>query len=240
MVDYLSCIPDPTGVYHDHQQELNAQRDTPVCEPLRLWRALNTSKINRVFIKSPLGENSMRVQLAKCNARLSSSLQIENPTGHSARKTFCSVSVNNNVNALVVAQATKHKDPRTLMGYVNPTDNSLMEASLAISSAANLVQYNGSHFAGVSSSATDDFSDNDENDPSSKRSNIDYPIKRTRISAECGNTLSSSSSSSSSCVSHSSPIMSSKEKSVLTECIQSVPVSHNSRPNVFKFYFGNK
>ena len=53
-------------------------------------------------------------------------LQVENPTGHSGRKTFYSVAVNNNVSALVVAQATKRKDPKTLMGYVSVSDNSLM------------------------------------------------------------------------------------------------------------------
>ena len=76
-------------------------------------------------------------------------LQVENPTGHSGRKTFYSVVVNNNVSALVVAQATKHKDPKTLMGYVSVSDNSLMEASLSISSAANRVHLNSSSVAVV-------------------------------------------------------------------------------------------
>ena len=81
---------------------------------------------NRVFTSRPLGENSMREQIGKCNLRIPLELQVENPTGHSGRKTFCSVAVNNNVSALVVAQATKHKD---LMRYVSVSDNSLMEAS---------------------------------------------------------------------------------------------------------------
>ena len=91
----------------------------------------------------------MREQIGKCNLRIPSELQVENPTGHSGGKTFCSVAVNNNVSALVVAQATKHKDPKTLMGYVSVSDNSLMEASLAISSAANRVHLNSTSVAGV-------------------------------------------------------------------------------------------
>ena len=71
----------------------------------------------------------MREQIGKCNLHIPSELQVENPTGHSGRKTFCSVAVNNNVSALVVAQATKHKDPKILMEYVSLSDNSLMETS---------------------------------------------------------------------------------------------------------------
>ena len=120
-------------------------------------------------------------------------LQVENPTGHSGRKTFCSVAVNNNVSALVVAQATKHKDPKTLMGYVSVSDNSLMEASLSISSAANRVHLNSSSVAGVDLFA----------------SNCDYcsdneipPVKRLCVSSDFSDksncvSLSSSSSSSS-------------------------------------------
>ena len=79
------------------------------------------------------------------------------------------------------------------MGYVNPADNSLMEASLAVSSAANKVQFNGTQFAGVS--AIDD----DEDDEFTSKCRVhDQPSKRSRVLADCGNLLSSSPSSSSS------------------------------------------
>ena len=42
-----------------------------------------------------------------------------------------------------------HKDPKTLMGYVSVSDNSIMEASLTISSAINRVHLNRSSVAGV-------------------------------------------------------------------------------------------
>ena len=122
------------------------------------------------------------------------------------------------------------------MGYVNPADNSLMEASLVVSSAANKVQFNGTQFAGVS--AIDD----DEDDEFTYKCCVsDQPSKRSRIDADCCNLLSSSSSSSSSSrvSSDLSSNMSSREKSLLNECMQSIPASSNSRPPVFKFCFNN-
>ena len=192
-------IPDPTGSIHDALQIENAARNLPVSEPLRLWRALTTNRSNRVFTSRPLGENSMREQIGKCNLRIPLDLQVENPTGHSGRKTFCSVSVNNNVSALVVAQATKHKDPKTLMGYVSVSDNSLMEASLAISSAANRVHQNSTSVAGI-----DLFADN-----------CDYcsdndipPVKRLCVSSDL--------SDKSNCVTASSAFL----RSVILETVQ--------------------
>ena len=158
-----------------HLQIENAAPNLVVSEPLRLWRALTTNRSNRVFTSRPLGENSMREQICKCNLRIPLEPQLENPTGHSGRKTFCSVAVNDNVSALVVAQATKHKDPKTLMGYVSVSDNSLMEASLSIFSAANRVQLNSSSVAGVDLFANncDYCSDNDI-----------LPVKRLRVSSD--------------------------------------------------------
>ena len=65
-------IPDPTGSIHDALQIENAARNLVVSEPLRLWRALTTNRSNRVLTSRPLGENSMREQIGKCNSGTSS------------------------------------------------------------------------------------------------------------------------------------------------------------------------
>ena len=92
-------IPDPTGSIHDALQIENAARNLVVSNLVLLWPDLTTNQSNHVFTSRPLGENSMREQIGKCNLRIPLELQVENPTGHSGRKTFCSVTLNNNVSA---------------------------------------------------------------------------------------------------------------------------------------------
>ena len=52
------------------------------------------------------------------NERLPTDLQLTNPSGHSGRVSLSSIAINNNVGSIEVAAATKHKDPKSLLGYV--------------------------------------------------------------------------------------------------------------------------
>ena len=112
----------------------------------------------------------------------------------------------------MVAQASKHRKPTTLVGYVATCDNSLMEVSLAIAGAVHQVQYEETCFAGAS------YDDPDSSDsdyiPSSVPSDSENNSKRSRSSADCGiskSFLSASFSGNSRVLSISAPNMSAEE-----------------------------
>ena len=44
--------------------------------------------------------------------------------------------MNNNVGSVEVAEATKHRDPKSLLGYIRKDDNSHGAAALGVSNAA--------------------------------------------------------------------------------------------------------
>ena len=132
-----------------------------------------------------------------CNVRFPMHLRVSNATGHGTRHVFCTHAVNNNVSTAVVAQASKHRDPTTLVSYVATCDKSLMEAALAIAGAVHQVQYEDSFYAGVSYDESVS-SGSADTVASPVRSVNDNPSKRSRISADCGKSKSSLSSSSSS------------------------------------------
>ena len=240
MVDYLHCIPDSTGGFHDVQQERNALNNLAVSPPLRVWRALTTTPDNRIFTSLPMGQSTLRKQLSLCNERLPANLRVANATGHGARHAFCTLAINNNVSTAVVQQASKHRDPSTLVGYVASCDNSLMEASLAIAGAAYSVQFEESSFCGVSydvaeSSDSDFFSSSEFSDSESKS-------KRSRSCRDSGTSKSSSSSSSSSksrSLSVSAPILSAEEILAFRESVQkSDETINDSRTSVYHINFG--
>lgn len=100
-----------------------------------LFRALTAKGINRTLTCNPLGISSIRDLTRLVNIRLPLELQIKNPTGHSGRVTLSSIAMNNNVGSVEVCDATKHKDPKSLLGYVRKDDGSLGAAALGISEA---------------------------------------------------------------------------------------------------------
>ena len=133
-------------------------------------------------------------------------------------------------------QATKHKDPKTLMGYVSVSDNSVMEASLTISSAANRVHLNRSSVAGVDLFANNCDYCSDSDIP---------PVNRLCVPSDlsdksnCVSLLSSSSSSSSSSsvpIILRGPFMSDQQDCVLSKVLKSDSDFHLSVYN----YSGNK
>lgn len=100
-----------------------------------LFRALTSKGINRTLTCNPLGISSIRDLARLVNIRLPLELQIKNPTGHTGRVTLSSIAMNNNVGSVEVCDATKHKDPKSLLGYVRKDDGSLGAAALGISNA---------------------------------------------------------------------------------------------------------
>ena len=57
------------------------------------------------------------------------------PTGHTGRVTLSSIAMNNNVGSVEVEAATKHRDPKSLLGYIRKDDSSLGAAALGVSNA---------------------------------------------------------------------------------------------------------
>ena len=189
-----------------------------------------------------MGVTTLRKQISLCNLRLPSHLRVANATGHGARHAFCTHAINNNVSAAVVSQASKHRDPSTLVGYVATCDNSLMEASLAIAGAAHSVQFEETSFCGVS------YDDPDSSDSdfisSSVSSDSENKSKRSRSSLDCGTSKSSSSSSSGSntrVLSVSATTLSAEESLVLRESLQkSDEIKNDTRTSVYHFNFGKR
>jgi len=95
-----------------------------------LFRALTSKGMVRTLTCNPLGIHSSRDLTKLVNERLPVHLQFFNPTGHSGRVTLSSIAMNNNVGSVEVAANTKHRDPKSLLGY-----NSLEAAALGVSYA---------------------------------------------------------------------------------------------------------
>jgi len=53
------------------------------------------------------------------NSRLPENMRLNNPTGHSGRHTYASISMNaDGGDSLATSAGTNHKDPKSLKGYV--------------------------------------------------------------------------------------------------------------------------
>jgi len=98
----------------------------------------------RTLTCNPLGIHSIRDLTKLVNERLPAHLQLFNPTGHSGRITLSSIAMNNNVGSVEVAAATKHRDPKSLLGYIQKDDTSLGKAALSVS---NALKKRGSEFS---------------------------------------------------------------------------------------------
>ena len=79
-----------------------------------------------------LGINGIRNAFTVLNMLLPESLQGDKITGHSGRNTLVTAAVNSGIDATVVALTSKHKDPKSIMGYIEPNVNTAMTASMAI------------------------------------------------------------------------------------------------------------
>ena len=100
-----------------------------------LFRALTSKGDNRTLTCNPLGIHSIRDLTILVNARLPIHLQLTHASGHSGRVTLSSIAMNNKLGSVEVAAATKHKDPKSLLGYIRKDDGSLGAAALGVSNA---------------------------------------------------------------------------------------------------------
>ena len=100
-----------------------------------LFRALTSKGEVRTLTCNSLGIHSIRDFTRLVNERLPAHLQLFKPTGHSGRVTLSSIAMNNNVGSVEVAVATKHRDPKSLLGYIRKDDSSLGAAALGVSNA---------------------------------------------------------------------------------------------------------
>ena len=89
----------------------------------------------RTLTCNPLGIHSIRDLTKLVNERLPVHLHLFNPTGHSGRVILSSIAMNNNIGSVEVAAATKHQDPKSLLGFIRKDDNSLEAAALGVSYA---------------------------------------------------------------------------------------------------------
>ena len=109
-------------------------------EPIELpfWRALSSRGdiSSRTLTRLPLGINLIKCFTDNMKALLPPTLQWEGKaTGKTARMTFTTLAVNNGVENLITAAATKHRDPKTMMGYVKPNVQTFTGAAIGIGSA---------------------------------------------------------------------------------------------------------
>ena len=114
-------------------------RECPVSnlkqEVPKLFRALTPKGLNRTLTCFPLGIGKIRDLTRLVNERLPTELQLTNPSGHSGRVSLSSIAINNNVGSIEVAAATKHKEPKSLLGYVSKDDGVLGSAALGVAEA---------------------------------------------------------------------------------------------------------
>lgn len=104
--------------------------------PLAFVRALAT-RGDRCLAKGPLGYSEIMKIPERVNQRLSEPNRVKKATGKAGRMTFTTLAMNEtNVGGEVTAAATKHRDPKTCMGYVKPDNSLLMRAALGIGEAA--------------------------------------------------------------------------------------------------------
>jgi hypothetical protein len=99
-------------------------------------RSLSARGEPRTLTTYKLGIREMRKCVVRVNERLPEEHQLTKPTGHSGRTTLVTVAVNEGgVDPTMVAQASKHRDPKTCMGYIRPDEGTLMAAALGVGRA---------------------------------------------------------------------------------------------------------
>ncbi len=124
MEKYLNLCPDRNGSVREQEKVNN--------NSLKVWRARGTIG-DRKLLTGPLGINSIKACFTRINNRLPADLQVTKITAHGfGRRTHISSSVNHGTDPSVVAFASKHKDPKTLMLYVAPDDCTLSRSAISI------------------------------------------------------------------------------------------------------------
>ena len=130
----MQCIaPCPYSFIDKFHRECpvsNLKQEVP-----KLFRALTPKGLNRTLTCFPLEIGKIRDLTRLVNERLPTELQLTNPSGHSGRVSLSSIAINNNVGSIEVAAATKHKDPKSLLGYVRKDDGVLGSAALGVAEA---------------------------------------------------------------------------------------------------------
>lgn len=72
------------------------------------------------------------ILLQKVNMRLPENLRLKKVSSRVGRTSFATLAMNNNASAEVTSLASKHKDPKTMLGYVRPDEGLLMQAALIV------------------------------------------------------------------------------------------------------------
>ncbi|KAJ1394749.1 hypothetical protein B484DRAFT_407796 [Ochromonadaceae sp. CCMP2298] len=103
-------------------------------------RMLSARGKTRSLTTYKLGIKEMRKCVVRVNERLSEEHQLAKPTGHAGRATLVTVAVNEGgVDPTLVAQASKHRNPKTCMGYIRPDEGTLMAAAIGVGRAVREV-----------------------------------------------------------------------------------------------------
>ena len=173
---------------------------------LFFFLGLSQLEVPTVLFQNPLWGNS----IGKVNSRLPEYLQLKNPTGHTARRSMITIAVNAKVDPVFVALATKHKDPKSFLGYIEAAPQSVMAAGLAVAAAAKSNHRRSRFVAGI---------------------DLDLPSEYFGVD--------SSSSSSSSCLAVCLPVSNVQENIVVSD-LAPVVASTSSTPksgNVYNFHF---
>jgi len=117
-----------------------------VQEVPKLLRALTPKGLNRTLTCFPLGIGIGKIRdlTRLVNERLPTELQLTNPSVHTGRVSLSSIAINNNIGSIKVAAATKHKDPKSLLGYIRKDDGVLGCAALGV---AEVIKKHGRDFS---------------------------------------------------------------------------------------------
>ena len=137
IVKYRNLCPDPYGNIRLQERINNMELPT-----MKVWRARTTIGERR-FISTPLGLKMIKYCFKRINKRLPENLKLNNPTPHGfGRGLHISTSVNSGTDPTIVAFTTKHKDPKTLKGYIKADDSTLCRSALNVAKTLKRLKKN--------------------------------------------------------------------------------------------------
>jgi len=102
---------------------------------LHFARALTAHGHPRTLTCGNLGINEIYKAPERVNQRLPEVLRLTHATGHTGRNTFATLAMNNGADQVTTAAATKHKNPKTLLGYARGDKGLLMGAAMHVAQA---------------------------------------------------------------------------------------------------------
>jgi site-specific recombinase XerD len=82
-----------------------------------------------------LGIDSIKDAFKAVNMKLPAEHQLEKVTGHTERHSYVSGSINSGVDAVVVAQGSKHRSTKSLQRYNHPDDSQKVVAMTTMARA---------------------------------------------------------------------------------------------------------